>query len=424
MAIVLLDDAKVALSSALLVCVFPLDIIFASTVFPAMGIAALSALCTVLYVLALRKSSVSLAFLCGAILGLAYTHRATALYLFLPALIHLFHLRRITRFHVAMGLGLLCVIFLESLAFYLLLDDPLVRWKILAAVRDWSEQLLHMVTQLSARSSYAATQANWFETRDHLRWGGAFGAPIISLFSNQEYGLFYYFVPLALIAVLVKRDWAILPVVVVFVCLSLYILYGTRSPTAYLTLRAWPRYMSVATIPACIILAWWLRNCMGAMVRRCLLALLISSSLVSVYLDNTRTFVSIADGIISYANDHALQIVVVEKFRFLDVFVRNRGDTEQFSVLLHANPKRPSHANPFKLDPHAKSRTIEDLENVRVVLNPNSKFNLPGHCVETGVILRTQRWFSGLATEIGGWAHWLTRKINPKDPHRTYDCSR
>lgn len=405
-----LKDSRTAVLAALLVAVFPLDNLFARTYFVAMPLAAFSGLALGFYGVALKRENVAFAVIAGMCLGVAYTTRVTALYLLLPLLIDVIVKRSITRFHLGVGAGLLAIIAAEIGVFAAIFEDPLVRIKILAGIGEFGGTSTHF--------SGGADLQQLMTKRDHLRIGGLFGAPLVSLFTNQEYGFFYFlFIPAAWFAIR-SDNQGVRVIAIVFACLALYTLWGTTSPTTYKTLRPWPRYMSAATIPGCIVLAWWLTNRCSLNVRRFLVVGLIVSSVLCIYIDSTRTKLGALQEIIALSHDHAPVALSARSYR--GVAIINDLDMRKFGLLVKES--KVARTDPFKLVAQPQQFERDSLAGVFVVQLANSKAKLPANCRPVDSIMRQPRAFSELLRGSNELLDRLANKLDPLDKRVVYRC--
>ncbi len=265
---VVYGDVRVGLLAALFVAVFPMDIIMATQLYPSMGQAALMTTAFLAFYLAERRNRHILYFVAGVALGLAYLHHETALYLLLPLGLYVLYVRRWRLGYATAAVGLAAVVVGESIVFAYYCGDPLHRLHVMAAVAT------------------ADPSKYWCY---NPRPGGKVLAPLISLVTSQQYGLFYIFFALATVALVLRRDKPSTPLMVFFVTVALYTLWGPVSLSGgYRNAEPWPRYTSPVTVAATVLLARWLVAYRGSVGRWLITSLLVSSSLVCAYLDTSR----------------------------------------------------------------------------------------------------------------------------------------
>ena len=121
-----------------------------------------------------------------------------------------------------------------------------------------------------------------------MRGRNWFVEPLWTLTTNQEFGLFYFFIVPAGICSLFRRRRETLILTIWAFAYLLYIFYGSTTPFTYRPLGRWPRYTSAATIPAVVILAVFLRekrSWLWGHFAHLTTLLLMTTSLVMLYID-------------------------------------------------------------------------------------------------------------------------------------------
>lgn len=257
---------RVGLLAGLLLAFFPLDVIFATELFPCVPIGFFAGLGLWFFVRDPQEQGRASLFLAGVSLALATLAGDTAWLCLLPvAYYFVVYARRRTRY-LFLGFGFVAVIAVEALLYAYLAGDPLQRWRLL------SRAVATMGTDAMSSGLGLAYMVN----------------PFLRLMSEQELGLFPYFLLPALVFH-VRRTPSDRSRFLVFwvVSIFLYTSYGTASPFRFAPMARLPRYLSSVTIPAMILLAAFLAS-LRPLVRNLALAALCLSSIACVWIDNGR----------------------------------------------------------------------------------------------------------------------------------------
>lgn len=408
-------DGRVGLLGAALMAVFPLDVIMSTQLFPGMGIGALCATAFLAFYTAEKHNGRWLYLIAGLALGLAYMHRATAVFLFLPLGIYILYCRRWRWEYLLIGVGLAGALAIEAVAFWATLGDPLNRF-------NW-------ITKITSKSNFHFSEP---------RKGGPLLAPLVAFSTEQEYGLFYFFIAWATIALLLRRDKSSWPLILFFVTVAFYTLWGTVSIKTYRNAAPWPRYQTLYTMPALLILARWFLLCTGTMWRRILLAVLVSSSLVCVYLDSSRTHLTLGDNLIAYHGKIDGKKFAVEERAYLFLYFQNGfkhpENVEVFAinVALEQDPDKKAEKKAvageraLAMTPDVRVRTeLADLSDCLVAIDAgrvwNDGFEPPAHWKKVGRVMREHRWFAEPLRNMGGIGNFLSEKLSPVQAFLIYE---
>lgn len=258
---------RAGLVAALLVAMFPMDVLFASMLFSTAPVVLFAGVGLCLFVLAERERRASLHFAGGACLGIAgLVHEATLVVLvFYP--VYLAVVRRPDRRHLLAALGLALALSIDPLV-HGLMGAPAARLDVLA----------HAGTALGTNADV--------DYRGFTFWWIA--EPLFRLFSERTFAL-YSFVVVPVVAVRLVRpargeiDRALALIVVVG---FLWISYGTVSPRAYAPLFRLPRYLAPIVMPALVLVGAELAERFSARARAWVLGLLGASSIACLCLDS------------------------------------------------------------------------------------------------------------------------------------------
>jgi len=396
---VVYGSRHVGLLAAFFMAVFPLHVIISTQYFPDLGVAALAWISFLCFYLAEQRNRNLLHFTAGLAAGLAYMYRVTALFILVPLLLYLVYQRRFTRAYVLVALGLVTVVFVEGLAFALLFGDPLYRAQALASIATVPD-----------RGVYEA-----------IRAGGRLFSPLVSLSTNQEYGLFYFFIVPAVMALLWHRDKKSAPLLVFFLAVGLYTLWGTTSLSHYRNLRPWPRYMAIVTIPGVLLLARWLVSYVRSTWRWTITGVLAASCLVCIYLDNCRTTPSVGIRLHAFRAKHPDKLFVVPGHAYMDLFVAN-GLRPPTGVAVF---ERMSSGYARQIDPSITliddARELSDCF-VAIPFEEMQKEGIPASpgWQKVAECPRDRRWFAGACESVGGFLAVVARKLSPEMGYVVY----
>ncbi len=252
--------------AALLYAFLPLDVLFASRMFPCspIGLATVGAL--ILLLLGEGRRAV---FGAGVCLGLAATFRLTAFFalgpILLSALVWNFPRRR----HLVWGAaGVAAVMAIEAATFAWLTGDPTFRF----------QALLGPLAEQGDLEGLTSAGTAWF-----------LAAPWLRLFSEQEMGFYPYLAVPALVYWFRKAETARERFLLLWVAfLYLYTVYGTTAPWRYAPLPRLPRYLSIVAPAAIVLTAAWLARAFRPRAQAVIVGALAATSIGFCALDNGR----------------------------------------------------------------------------------------------------------------------------------------
>lgn len=298
-----LFDETTGLLAALLVATFPLEILFATQLFPFAFLSFFSALCFYLFVKGEREESQRLLFYSGLALGLAYTSRITALYCLLFFGLYLLWKRKFQFRYFHFIAGLFLIIFLDMAYYYVTVGDGLHRINVLAN------------QQLSTGTGLKVVKIAGSIDVKTLKW---FFEPFYRPIVEQELGFIYLILWPIIIYHLFKRNAAVALLLLWIIPLFLYINYGTTSPFRYYPLRRLPRYLSIISIPVLVLVAYQLKL-ISIKWRVTFLSLIFMSSALALMLDNSANMVGREKNVYEYINDNPTQNFYVTKKIYFNV---------------------------------------------------------------------------------------------------------
>ena len=346
-----LSDEKAALLTAMMVAIFPMEVLFASQLFPYTFLSFFSLVSLYCFVVGMTRENYSLFFLSGLSLGVAYLCRITALYSLLFFVLYFIFFNRRVDAILIFGAGLISIFCVEALLSYFFWNDAVTRYNILFARAGNPPDLLEKVT--------------------NLKW---IAEPWVRPFFEQEFGFFFPVVCFAAVYQLVTRqNTKALILLLWIVPLFLYISYGTTSPTSYQTLRRLPRYYSIIIIPGLILMSMMLMQLNKKKLRWLIICVLSATSLMFLVIDNSKyqkqPFIAMTEMIKDYPSKN---IVIDRSLIFDYLFFTRFKKSEKLSMLVNENDRSDTLKRIKTVYPSV--HTINDLKdidnNTLVVLSP------------------------------------------------------
>jgi len=400
---VVYGDVRTALLAALFVAVFPLDVIYATQYFPDVGLAALVWVSFLCFYVAEQRNNKLLYYAAGVALGAAYLYRVTALLALLPLFLYLpyrlVYKRQWRLGYMIAAAGLLTVVAAESGAFAWWFGDPLYR--------------AHALTPTVAGASSPETMTAGF---DAVRPGGIWLSPLVSLVTNQEYGLFYFFLAWATVSLVRRRDKASVPLMLFFFTVGLYTLWGPTKLSYYTHLRPLERYMLIVTVPGVLLLARWICLCLQRKCRWIVIAVLVSSWLACIYVDNHRTFRSIGFALQDFHSQHRDKKFVMHPHAYMSLFIAN-GLEPPTNVAVLESGTESGYAR--RIDPSLEVHTDESvLSDCFVAVRFGGAIGrnepVPPEWREVARCARGRRWFVEPLESLGKLSAFLANKLSPE----------
>jgi hypothetical protein len=406
------QDRRVAALAAAFVAIFPLDIIYATCLYPILGIAATTALAGTFFIRAIRTRSWSDFALLGLCLGLAYLHRVTSLYVGIPMLIWAIWKKEWHRGYFMTAAVALCFLGGEMLFFQATAGDPLAR--------------IDVLTSRTAAVSNAP--------RIEIRPGGKLFSPIVSLLTNQEFGLFYLAAPFAIFAILRRkakedpsRDAgtegslqvknAMTFLVLWFVVVLAYTMWGSNSPFSYKPLRPWPRYYSQLTIPLLLLLSYWIVNFLKPRMRIAVCFVLAGVALAGVAIDNSRTFKTLGPQLLQLRSEYEAERFLLVRSAYLFMYTANNCRIPENVELLshHPSGEDPKAVQIRKLDPAMPFvGAWEDLSDGIVVIPFESSDKVPENWQKIADIRRSKSMIYDYGARLGGVFEYVFNRSQSK----------
>jgi len=246
-------DKKIGLLAALLLTFFPLEVIYGTRLSPDVPNSFFMSVSIFLFLkgkkLVSSKSKIFY-FVSGIALGLAYLVKALGALLFVFYVSYIFLdiiiRKKINWNYLLIFFGFLFLFCLEGLYYYQTNGDFLLRY--------------HEMT-----GTYSATSGYWgkgIDPKDVL----TFYPPAMLNLSDyytfapntRIYGFFFYFVIIATIYLLIKKEKRSYILILWMLALFLYLQIGTRSISQYLLFGKEMRFLTIISVPCSIIVAAFL----------------------------------------------------------------------------------------------------------------------------------------------------------------------
>ena len=347
----LLFSQRHGVLAALLYAFFPLDIYYATSAFPTVPIVTCTGL-SVFFLLRNRKHHAWVNYLLsGLSLGGAYLVHMTAVFMFLFIGLYLliFDRRHLIKKSVFLSLTFLAVVAIESSLYVSITGDPLYRFHVIKKTH------FHQVPeQRPPEVNPKALIKKSDQGEQVLRGDNFWIEPAWTLLTQQEFGLYFYFIIPATIFLLFcrRKDPAVLILALWFLPILFYIFYGTTSLTHYETLRRWPRYFSMTTLPAILLLSVWIEDyCRHR--KTCYLTVIIiltTSSLGILSFDNWRRYAATYRDTARYISSHPGTYYAHVWSSYLYLFPYVQASNKVKLVAIKDDGKRPSDSGGFLIN--------------------------------------------------------------------------
>ncbi|MEW6096775.1 MAG: glycosyltransferase family 39 protein [bacterium] len=277
----LLFDGKVGLVASFLLSFFPLDVIFATHLYPDIPISFFITLSIFLFLKGERSEKKIYYLISGIFLGISYLNRLSGLLIGLFFIFYVLYKRKLKICYCLIPLGFLLILGLELVLYYFQTGNPLFRYQ-----KTYGERWC------IGKSEFLYRGTNWWIE------------PLLMLTTNQEFGIFYYFVLPIIVYFLFKRNIEVNILLIWLIPVLLYLSYGTVSFSHYLYLRREERYTSMITTPALLILAYFLVKKANKKFYYSSLFLLLLTSIGCVLVDNSRIKDYVSRQIYAFHKEH------------------------------------------------------------------------------------------------------------------------
>ncbi len=255
----LLLNEKTAMLSAFLMAFFPLDVFFATMIFLDTPLALFMGLTAFCFIKGEHSGKTAYYVISGLFLGWAYLTKETGLYITLFFIVYAIAEKKIRLKYGVVIISFLFVVFLEFGYYYLKTGNPAYRFSV---IEGGHHSMIKTLEKKYDDISGTDQEKDFFKKDVSevliLRGNNWYIEPLFMLTTNQEFGFFYYFILPITMYFLIKKDRKTRILMIWMLPLLIYILYGSTNPFSFSPLRRWPRYLAPVTVPALIILAYFL----------------------------------------------------------------------------------------------------------------------------------------------------------------------
>ena len=258
----LLFNEKIGLLTAFLLSFFPLEVVYATKLYSDLPSAFFMSIGVYFFLYSEMKSRLKCNagyLLSGLFIGIAYTFKESALLIALFFLLYILYNKKIKIEYFLVPLGVLVVIFAESLAFLGLTGDPLFRF--------------HVSQEYLAESTIAH---DYFGRLDFPQ--GLLHYPYVILTDNLI-SVYYILIFIAILYFLINKKKETFYPVFWFIALLLYLSFGSANLTQYIPFKATARYLEIITIPGILLLSCFIAEKYSSKKR--LTAILLAFLLIS-----------------------------------------------------------------------------------------------------------------------------------------------
>jgi len=267
-------NERVGLLAAFLLSFFPLDVILASKLLSDLPSAFFLSFGLFLFLLAERyenKLKMRLNYIAsGVFIGIAYLIRETALLVVFFFLVYSIFYKKVKLNYFFIFMGFMIIFLLESSVFYLNTGDFFYRFNSLFS----NYGNVAEVSGFFGRGTFPFSLLHY---------------PYI-FFTSVQLGLFYPFIFIAIFYLVSFRKKETYPLIIWFISILLYISFGSLSLSRYVPFAGVPRYLTIVTFPALLMLAYFLVD-KESIIKRTLLPsivlILFLTSLGFIYLEDS-----------------------------------------------------------------------------------------------------------------------------------------
>jgi hypothetical protein len=272
----LLGNEKVGLMAAFLLSIFPLEVIYSTKLLTDMPSAFFMALGVYLFLYSEKKNKLKINyFLSGIFIGIGYIIRESVILIVLFFLLYVIYKRGIKKEYFLVAIGFIIMFIVELISLYILTGNPFFKFTVIPDYLLESYILYDYFGRLNFPQ-------------------GLFHYPYIIL-TNSLVSSFYIFIFVSILYLIKVKKKETYLMLLWFIPLLLYLSFGSASFTQYLPFVAKARYLTIITIPGVLLLAFFLvekNHFIKRAVMPLALAILLLTSVVSVYLDGSRNLLS------------------------------------------------------------------------------------------------------------------------------------
>jgi len=242
-------NERLGILSALLLSVFPLDIIYSTQTMGEIPLSFLTSMSVFLFLKGNSTKNGNLFYLLsGVFIGFGYLTRITGLIPILFMIGYVIYKRKIKINYFYVLLGLSIILLLEGIRYQVALGDFFFRIHEVSG-HYGSESAVRLRGLNVAMDYYPKVMFNLdyryrFRNDKYLVW----------------YGLFYYFALVSILYLLWKRKKNSNILLIWFLAFFLYLQFGSMSFTRYVPIHRLARHLSILTIPCVLVVAVFLER--------------------------------------------------------------------------------------------------------------------------------------------------------------------
>ena len=242
----LIFNKRVALFSALLLSVFPIEIAYSTQLNPDVPFAFFIALSIFLFLKneKSKKSYKLFYILIGILGGIAYLFKETGMIVFFFFPVYIIYKRKIKLEYFLILIGLFVVLFIESIYGFLFLNDFFARYHIVSEY--YCEFWIKPVHDISSFPKLAFNLDNDWK---FMYWN-----------KQLLFGFFYYFLLLGTIYLLFRKQKEVHVVLIWFLVFLLYMQFGFQCLNPLIPLHILERHFIILNIPTTLIVSCFLDN--------------------------------------------------------------------------------------------------------------------------------------------------------------------
>lgn len=286
---------RIGLLAAALVAICPIEIIFASHLFPYVYISFFSTLTLYWFLRGDKEGNHWLLLGAGFALGLAYLSRITALFALLFFAVYVLWQMKFKVSYILVAVGFLLVMGLEAIFLTATYQNPLVRAEVLFGFgqQDQVRELLHQDFSLS-----------WFIE------------PFIRPLFEQEFLAFFFVIIIGGVWGLFARNPIAKILSIWVLVIFLYTCFGSTSISDYQPLRRLPRYLAPVVLPAILLFAYFLFRLGSLKLMGIAIIALAGSTVLAITVDGSRHVATQHKNIAAWLNSTSAPVVLPRTLYF------------------------------------------------------------------------------------------------------------
>ncbi len=280
-----LFNNQTGLLAALLLAFLPLDIIYSTTITPDVPTAFYLALSVYLFIIGNKKSNKLLQYSSGIAIGLAWLVKNLAI-IYVLLFIGYFILELIKKKDR----------FFRTLKPYLFVASGLISILIIEGI-IYSSLGYSFLTVFEVNNEHYTTTL--LGVNRDLRY---YPAQLFNYDSLGKYfhyiGYYFYFSLLSIALILLKKRKEAYILIIWLLPMTLFLQYGSMSITQYLLIQRIYRFLTIISVPMCLLIAYYIANInfkLDRLIKPSLIIILLVTSLVYTYNAHVYLYKSMAD---------------------------------------------------------------------------------------------------------------------------------